>query len=421
MRRDRGRDAMNGRHPAPEPSRQPPLGEGARAPIATERRSGAEDVLLALQRTAGNAAVARLIASPFLRAISIQRDVAATHVLDKGDEADVPAVEDIAALRDEAMPLWLESKAAKVKGAEPMDPKRRARMNEIDRLLRLRGQMDIKLTLQENKQVAPAAWFKEVKDHRFLGKTVTVHKLLADRLDLATAKLKDIPDATKNAWITETSSLRPPGAGLHSFGLAIDINQSTNPYLVTPSSGSQAATDEPLATSTAIRAIIDRAVLLVHARLPKDEKFGARPEGEGAARVTASYDKLEEASKALAEYMGLDKPDQKDQLHAKVEALSGIDPDKRTEKQWRAKIAADRNALPDLAGNKSWDRPTSGFLNLERQLVSALTDADGGGLTWLGDDTIGSGRDIMHFDMRALGPIHSVYKWSQGSKNLGSG
>ena len=48
-------------------------------------------------------------------------------------------------------------------------------------------------------------------------------------------------------------------------------------------------------------------------------------------------------------------------------------------------------------------------------VVEALTSDASGGLTWLGDNTIASGRDIMHFDMRGVGPIKKIVKSVYGT------
>jgi hypothetical protein len=54
-------------------------------------------------------------------------------------------------------------------------------------------------------------------------------------------------------------------------------------------------------------------------------------------------------------------------------------------------------------------------MNLDKRLVKAMTSSTGANLTWLGDDTIAAGRDIMHFDMRDLGPIKKVWSSARGS------
>ena len=96
--------------------------------------------------------------------------------------------------------------------------------------------------------------------------------------------------------------------------------------------------------------------------------------------------------------------------------------DSRTATAWVQQIKADRRTLAGHASPKDWNQPETGFLHLDRRLVSALTSSAGGGLTWLGDDTVGSGRDIMHFDMRGLGPIRRIVKTIEGQTiSLGNG
>ncbi len=55
------------------------------------------------------------------------------------------------------------------------------------------------------------------------------------------------------------------------------------------------------------------------------------------------------------------------------------------------------------------------FLDMRRVIVEALTSSSGAGLTWLGDNTIASGRDIMHFDLRGAGPIKKIVKSDLGT------
>jgi hypothetical protein len=378
--------------------------------------------LVGLQRTAGNRAVGSLLHNPGL---IIQRDAAAGHVLAKGDEANVPKPEEMDALIAELWPLYDKSRASKKKGGTPMTKEDHDRMVELDRKWTLRGEKDIAETLTKNGQGSPADWFKNVKATPFLGQTVIVHDELKKRLDKAVAKLTD-DEKTGNLGVRTTSSLREAGQGLHSFGLALDINAGANPYIVNPGSTSAAASGEPLDRSTAVRAILDRAFLLVLGRTPKEEAFGARPEGTGVDRAEASYDKLSETSEALKTYLTLAKKENAAQLEGLVTNLGDKDPFKGNVKKWRAKVAQDLSDLGDLAGAKQWSDPKKGFLDLPKRLVHVLVDPDGGGLTWLGDDTIGAGRDIMHFDTRGVGPIRTIYK-AQGAssdagwRNLGEG
>ena len=153
-------------------------------------------------------------------------------------------------------------------------------------------------------------------------------------------------------------------------------------------------------------------MLLVLGRTVEEEDFGAMPDiADIAERVQASHTKLSEASGALATYFTLTDDDHAQELEELVTALGARDPKGRSADQWRKAIKADRASLRAAAGRKSWSKPTTGFMDLPWELVKALTDT---GLTWLGDNTIGSGRDIMHFDMRALGPIRRIYNSERG-------
>jgi hypothetical protein len=88
--------------------------------------------------------------------------------------------------------------------------------------------------------------------------------------------------------------------------------------------------------------------------------------------------------------------------------------------EWLKQITKDRRAIPADAQIKQWADPEQGFRELDKRLVKAVTDSAGADLDRLGDATIVSRRDIMHFDMRALGPITKVY--SGGNViGLGSG
>jgi len=66
--------------------------------------------------------------------------------------------------------------------------------------------------------------------------------------------------------------------------------------------------------------------------------------------------------------------------------------------------------MKEKGNEKHWDKPQTGLLHLDKRLVKAMTDTRGANLTWLGEDTVASGRDIMHFDMRGLGPIKTIYR-----------
>ena len=397
----------------------------------TERIAGGNDGMVGriatLQRTAGNRAVTALLQRQAGSTVTVQRDDPFGAVLAKEDEADAPKAEDMQGMVAAQGALKAKEKAATEGGPALSDDDRKS-MADFPRKWKLRGQKDVAETLKRHGQVGPKDWFAKVKSTKFLGKNPIVHEELGNRLVKAEAKLADVDQATREGWITSAKGVREVGQGLHTFGLAIDINAGTNPFIVNPSSNSAKASGEPREQSEAVRAILDRAILLVLGKTSKEANFSARPEGAGVERADASYDKLTEASGAFATYFTLSKTENEEQLKSLVDALGAKDPYKGNLKTWRRTIKLDAARIGVLGGKKRWSDPTKGFIDLPKRLVEAMVDPDGGGLTWLGDDTIGSGRDVMHFDTRAVGPIKSIYRSqvtsgeeSPGWRGLGDG
>jgi hypothetical protein len=417
--------------PAKQPSRQGPMTQWP----ADESNSA----LLALQRVAGNQAVAQLIGTwlPVQRHPDTLPEVATTATQTPAAyQQDLPTADEKRDLLKERSQLQLERRKLVRTPARKRTKAENDRLAEIDERLklikhrlRLRIQGDATKDEEKTLQIngitgGAAAWFGSVLTVKFLDQYATVHNLLAARLTMVEAALRDVPKPAEG-WVQEEhSSLRGPGQGLHAFGLAIDLNPSVNPWLINPEvSGRLGADDRPedLEQSTAIRDIVDRAVLLTLGRSASDEALSTRPaDKDKNARVEASYNKLAEASGALKTYMTLDAALKRLELDRLVAALGGKDPQKRTAVDWSKAIADDRATLTQAGSSKSWDNPQTGFLHIDRRLVKAMTDSGGAGLTWLGDDTIAMGRDIMHFDMRGLGPIKKVWKGGH-EVNLGDG
>jgi hypothetical protein len=352
------------------------------------------------------------------RHTGIQPEVAAAHTLSATEQTDMPTREETEALLEEQKTLTAEKKA---KPENRRLQEINTRLKEIERKLALRKKGDAlsdeEETLQRNGFTqGAAAWFADVQTMTFLGRPATVHKLLAARLEKAWDMLKDIP-VPADGWVQEGhSSLRPPGQSLHSFGLAIDLNPGLNPFLLNPKD-SKASLYEKHEQSQAIADIIDRASLLVLGKSPSQEAFFDKPAApDKSARVEATYDKLAEASEALEHYLALGAEANAGELQLRVLALKAFDkdPEHRSAKAWTKAIAQDRKKLGEKASIKDWLQPETGFLHLDKRLVKAMTDTAGGGLTWLGDETIASGRDIMHFDMRGVGPIQKIYRSGQG-------
>jgi hypothetical protein len=383
----------------------------AARPGRTTAIGSRDAAVLRLQRLAGNAAVTGALAPR----LSVQRGAEKSeHNVTEDEARDMPAVGDAKALMDENRALYAK------KAKNTATPQDLARMAELDRLLDIRLRGDEAETLRVNGVTSTLTeWFDDISDHSFLGKTARVHKSLAERLTRAEAELAKVP-APANGWLREEpSSLRKPGEGLHALGLAIDLNAGTDPYLLNPGANAKPESD----ANRAILDVILRAQLLVRGEVVSDADFEARPAGaDRAAKVDASYEKLSESSGALKRYFELDADAQAAALAERVTAIG--DKSTLTVDQWKAQIVADRATLNRVSGPKQWRKPTSGFLDLDKRLVQAMTSSAGAGLDWLGDDTIGGGRDIMHFDMRTLGPVHKVVRSAAGNPTgigLGSG
>jgi hypothetical protein len=385
--------------------------------------------LLFLQRAAGNHAVAQMLQ----QSLSLQRHPQTLpEVTDAPTEAPnidlggLPTAADKADLKKEQKALLKERKDLRKTPPARRSETDRSRLQAIDErlrliehrlTLRLKGDAtkDEEKTLQINGITGgAAAWFADMQTVKFLDQYATVHKLLAARLAIAEAALQDFPKPA-DGWVQEEhSSLRGPGQGLHAFGLAIDLNPSRNPWLINPEASrplNERDRPEPIEQSENIRDVIGRALLLVLGDATGGDTFFTRPGGtDQDARVEASYDKLARASQALERYLTLDAADKRPELDRLVRALGAKDPQKRNADGWATAIAGDRTTLGDAGTAKKWSRPQTGFLHLDKRLVKAMTDSGGAGLTWLGDVTIALGRDIMHFDMRGLGPITKVWK-----------
>ncbi len=432
-----------------------------------------EDPVLALQRRAGNAAVTALV-----RGVRVQRRTepgdgqsvggvtehapgpsstgagpaaaapagavrpisdaqpagVAAHLPSAEELANIPAAADAPALLAEDQRLYAAREARRQqfdaerrRGGHPDPAMKEFTADELARVKVLDLQLSARMKSDEEETLrlagftqGSAAWFAEVKDYSFLGQTVTVHRLLAERLARAASQLDGTTPPT-GGWIRSTSSLRGLTTSLHGFGMAIDLDAGHNPYLVNPDARGASAV-EPTRRSRAIADIVDNAGLLVRALTGGETDLQSRPVNtDREARALDSYDKLRSASDAVKRYFELDKDAERPALDGFVRALAGKDT--RTADEWITTIRADRTTLRAQARPKDWNDPESGFLSLDRRLVAAMTSVAGGGLTWLGDDTIGSGRDIMHFDMRGPGPIRTVVKslTGQGPVNLGRG
>jgi hypothetical protein len=336
--------------------------------------------------------------------------------LNAADRQDMPSEAEAAALVEEL--ATLDRRLAQGQRLTPIELDRH---KELQRKVGLRRIGDDEKTLEINGLTGGLdGWFRNVKRRTFLGQTVIVHDELYARLTRAEEDLKgETPPA--GGWIDDSvSTLREPGQGLHAFGLAIDLFPATNPYLYDPPAGATESDN----SYAEVQAAVERAVLLVRAKTADEEVWLQRPnETDKDKRVEASYDKLAEASSALEEYFTLDGADKRQRLEQLTEAIRTTkDPLHRSADDWATKIAWDRRYVGKIAKVINWSHPERGLLHIDKRLVKAMTRSDGAALTWLGDDKIAGGRDIMHFDTRGVGPIRRVWSSVAGyAIGLGSG
>jgi hypothetical protein len=248
-----------------------------------------------------------------------------------------------------------------------------------------------------------------------------VHKELYARLQIAERRLQErFPGLNKaqiagQMGIYDIAGLRPPkkatGGTLpsfHCFGLAVDINHDTNPFVgnqkptlkkdkkgdVTPED--QAKYDEYVQNRSP--RVIERAMFLLHGeQFDVEAKIQVPKAQAGSAVSKAGYewDVHHRASEALAEYLRLADDLDGAKLKGLVNARRATG-DARDLAAWKLRIAEDRRVLPgwDFMHHKNPEQ--KGYMDLGKELVEAL--AGDARLLWGGaykDD-----KDIMHFDWR---------------------
>jgi len=261
-------------------------------------------------------------------------------------------------------------------------------------------------------------WFNDmVPDATFLGQRIRasggsapgVHRALYDVLKRAERRLLDAnPGRTpeqlgKQMGIYDIAGLRPPtkatGGSLpsfHCFGLAIDINHDTNPFVGNMKPDKNSPRYAEFSANRSPR-MIGRAMWLL-----EGEQFNV--EGKALAKqlenlsAGKAWDIHQRASLALAEYLRLADDLDGSRLRELV-ANAQLRGEKQNLDWWKNRIATDRKVI------KHWDFPDhkhpqkSGYMDLPRELIVALADA---GLLWGG--MYRTAKDIMHFDLRD-GPI----------------
>jgi hypothetical protein len=207
--------------------------------------------------------------------------------------------------------------------------------------------------------------------------------------------------------------------GMHGWGMAVDFDVKENPYVLNESG--EAALDAEL------KPAYDRVAQFMlgdtQSSLGK-LKQGRRAFGGGSAGDV--YDALRRESDAMKRYFtlkddpaalsdflsnewpplhpGLAPPDAstvKAQMVNDYEILGGAGPGG---KKRAAAKGTDRPFAPSSGGGAG--DPRTGFLNLPKEFVVAMTDA---GLAWGAIDIQGEPGDVQHFDLRLVGQGKKAY------------
>lgn len=247
----------------------------------------------------------------------------------------------------------------------------------------------------------------------FFGMALTkLHQKTIDKFAKVEADLKATQPATyKPPKISDTFRHHK---SLHGWGMAIDFEVLTNPYVLNEASD--------VTLNKQLPAVYDRIADFMLGK--QKSAVNSIKQGRSAfgGKVENVYDQLKEESDAMVQYFGfLDKTDAElDKFITDVWVPKHIGPPKTAAdvrkdiiddyKQLGGKVGSD----PKLAAPKGEDRPfapssgggagdpKTGFLNLDRAFVLAMTNA---GFAWGAIDIPGASGDIQHFDMRKDGDV----------------
>ena len=268
-------------------------------------------------------------------------------------------------------------------------PKVGARMKPAQRALR---HQDVELILKSAGHTVDG-WYGGVQSGKFLNVKVRVHQHMAEALQRAENAL--VSDTTANpdkldavalgrklGMADHASDMRVPKAAvggssisMHTFGLAVDLNYTGNPYLGN-------------ADKKVGRAVIKRASGLV-GNAPVDILTSL-----GSAKQ--SFDKLAAASGALVTYLSFRKDENREALRAAIAGHTAAKGEPTDEAGWVKQIEKDHAAITKSADFKRHTSPEKGFMDFQESVVMALA---GAGLYWGGE--YGRTKDLMHFDLRS--------------------
>lgn len=237
------------------------------------------------------------------------------------------------------------------------------------------------------------------------------------------AKLQTAETTLRAKGYTKASSANSAfrkRAGMHGLGLAVDFDVRVDPYVL--NEAGEKTLDKDLVV--AYDHIADFVLGLTNSNLRKL----TRGRGAFGGSISGVYDALRAESDAMKKYLALMKDagalstflssdwpglhpgkvapafaDVQQQMQDDYETLGGADVSGK--KKPTGQKGVDRPFAPNSAGGAG--DPASGFLNLEKDFVLALTDV--AGLGWGAIDMGGASGDIMHFDCRLDGKGQQAY------------
>ena len=340
---------------------------------------------------------------------------------------DVPYASTVSAPVNDASPKRSTSPAPSSAPPKPVVvPK--STMSDAERKMHIAAALDqartggesadriaVKATIEANHTNLDAWFAGMVPDATFLGRRIEksggkapgVHRALFEALQRAERTLLDrYPGRTpeqigKDLGVYSISGLRPPkkptgkneGVSYHCFGLAVDINHDTNPFVGNMKPKDERSSRYKEFMDNRSPRIIQRAMSLIHG-----EKFDVETKISGSAG--AVWDVHHRASEAIAEYLRLADDLDGTRLRTLV-AQAQAKGDASTLAWWKNRITTDRAVLPHWDFQHSKHPEKTGYMDLPRELVVALS---GAGLFWGGQYV--AGKDMMHFDLRT-GPINA--------------
>jgi hypothetical protein len=263
---------------------------------------------------------------------------------------------------------------------------------------------------------------KNLKSTTFFGQTISnIHDDYVTKLALVETNLTASQGANYKAPHADSTLRRRKG--MHGWGMAVDFDVLTNPYVLNESG--ESALDAELIVA------YDHIAQFILGKTQSDlRKLKSGRSAFGTGKIDDVYDALRAESDAAKRYFALKDNDAalaqfiksewplthtgqtppdlaatKTQMQNDYEVLGGKTP-AGTKRPTGGK--GDRPFAPTSSGGAG--DPATGFLTLGKEFVKAMTDA---GFAWGAVDIAGEPGDMQHFDLRLSGlgakAYHSLF------------